>query len=177
LRSDAATDRVETPERRKVLLVDLYVGGAMRKTVMNPAAGEGIGYAQETGVEPAYAEGVVVHADGYRRVFLSGLTSRDPDLGVGDQTRDALEQVRADLDRVGGSVDDVVRVRVYVAEPNLDQEGFQAIHEARGEFFDREQYPASTLLEVSDLVREGKLVEIDAEAVVPDDGWEVETLE
>jgi hypothetical protein len=32
------------------------------------------------------------------------------------------------------------------------------------------------LAEVSGLVREGKLVEVDAEAVVPDDGWEVETL-
>jgi enamine deaminase RidA (YjgF/YER057c/UK114 family) len=148
----------------------------MRKTIVNPAAGERIGYAQGTDTEPAYAEGVVVSADGYDRVFLAGLTSRDSDLDAYGQTRDVLEQMRADLDRVGGAMDDVVRVRVYVAEPHLDDENFRAIHEARGEFFDPEHYPASTLVEVSGLVREGKLVEVDAEAVVPDDGWEVETL-
>lgn len=148
----------------------------MRKTILNPAAGERIGYTRETDTEPAYAEGVVVAAEGYQRVFLAGLTSRDPDLDVGGQTRDVLEQIRADLERVGGTMDDVVRVRVYVAEPHLDEGNFRAIHEARGEFFDRQHYPASTLVEVSGLVREGKLVEIDAEAVVPDDGWDVETL-
>ncbi len=148
----------------------------MRKTIVNPAAGERIGYAQGADTEPAYAEGVVVAADGYQRVFLAGLTSRDPDLDMHGQTRDVLEQMRADLERVGGSMDDVVRVRVYVDEPHLDEENFRAVHEARAEFFDREHYPASTLVEVSDLVREGKLVEIDAEAIVPDDGWEVQTL-
>lgn len=150
----------------------------MRKTIINPAAGERIGYAQGTEVEPAYAEGVVVETPTHKRVFLAGLTSRDPDLDMEGQTRDTLEQVAADLEAVGGSADDVVRVRVYVREPHLNEENFRAIHRARGEFFDSDHYPASTLVEVSDLVREGKLVEIDAEAVVPKDGdWEVEVLE
>ena len=149
----------------------------MRKTIINPAAGERIGYAQRTGTEAAYAEGVVIETPEYHRVFLAGLTSRDPELGMGDQTRDVLEQMATDLESVGGSMDDVVRVRVYVREPHLTEENFQAIHEARGEFFDSEHYPASTLVEVSDLVREGKLIEIDSEAIVPKGEWEVETLE
>lgn len=149
----------------------------MKKTIINPAAGDRIGYAQATDTEPAYAEGVVVETPEYQRVFLSGLTSRDPDLDVKGQTKDTLEQVEANLEAVGGSMDDVVRVRVYVREPYLTEENFQAIHEARGGFFDSEHYPASTLVEVSDLVREGKLVEIDSEAVIPKDEWEVETLD
>lgn len=149
----------------------------MRKTIINPAAGERIGYAQQTGTEPAYAEGVVVETPEYERVFLAGLTSRDPELDMKGQTRDTLEQIEANLESVGGSMDDVVRVRVYVREPHLTEENFQAIHEARGEFFDSEHYPASTLVEVSDLVREGKLIEIDSEAIVPKGEWEVETLE
>lgn len=148
----------------------------MRKTIINPAAGERIGYTEGTETEPAYAEGVVVETADYKRVFLSGLTSRDPDLDVKGQTRDVLEQMVDDLETVGGSVDDVVRVRVYVPESHLTRENFRAVHEARGEFFDEDHYPASTLVEVASLVREGKLVEIDSEAVVPNSGWEVETL-
>ncbi|WP_158056306.1 RidA family protein [Halorussus halophilus] len=149
----------------------------MKKTIINPNAGERIGYAERTGTEPAYAEGVVVETPTHKRVFLAGLTSRDPDLDMEGQTRDVLEQLQADLEAVGGEVDDVVRVRVYVREPHLNEANFEAIHEARGEFFDSHHYPASTLVEVSDLVREGKLVEIDSEAVIPNDEWEVETLD
>ena len=71
---------------------------------------------------------------------------------------------------------DVVRVRVYVDEPALTEANFQAIHEARGEFFEPSHFPASTLVEVSNLIRDGVLVEIDAEAVIPDDDWDVEVL-
>lgn len=149
----------------------------MRKTIVNPAAGERIDYARGTETEPAYAEGVVVETPTHRRVFLAGLTARDPEQGMAGQTRDVLERMAADLERVGGSVDDVVRVRVYVPEPHLDEANFRAIHDARGDFFDPDHYPASTLVEVSDLVRDGKLIEIDSEAVIPADGWEVETVE
>lgn len=149
----------------------------MRKRLINPGAGSAIGYAQRTDTEAAYAEGVVVETPEYDRVFLAGLTSRDPELDVKGQTRDVLEQMANDLEKAGGTMDDVVRVRVYVAEPHLNEENFQAIHEARGEFFDADHYPASTLVEVSDLVREGKLVEIDSEAIVPKDGWDADVLD
>ncbi len=149
----------------------------MRKTIINPEAGERIGYTEGTETEPAYSEGVVVEMREYKRVFLAGLTARDPELEMGDQTRDVLEQIEADLHAVGGTMDDVVRVRVYVPEPHLTEENFSAIHDARGEFFDEEHYPASTLVEVANLVREGKLIEIDSEAIVPNDGWVVEPIE
>jgi enamine deaminase RidA (YjgF/YER057c/UK114 family) len=149
----------------------------MKKQVINSDAGQEIQWAQRTGTEPAYAESVVVETPHCKRVFLAGLTSRDPDLDMKGQTRDVLEQIQSDLETVGGNTNDVVRVRVYVDSPNLSEENFQAIHEARSEFFDPDHYPASTLVEISNLVREGKLIEIDSEAIIPKDGWEVKAIE
>lgn len=150
----------------------------MRRRTLNPAAGGGIEWADAGGVEPAYAEAVAVELPTHTRVYLSGLTARDATLDAYGQTRDVLEQMAADLEELGGEVADVVRVRVYVASGALDEDSFVAIHRARGEFFERETYPASTLVEVAGLVRAGKLLEVDAEAVIPGDGeWTVETRE
>ena len=149
----------------------------MKRRTINLSAGDDIEWARETGTRAAFAEGVVVEGPGYDRVFVSGLTASEPDLDVGDQTRDVLERIEGDIEAVGGGMDDVVRVRVYVANPHLTRENFRAIHEARGEFFEPESYPASTLVEVSGLIRDGRHVEIDAEAIVPADGWEVEPLD
>lgn len=139
----------------------------MQKTVSGPDAGDDLG-AEST----AYAESVAVrHAD-HTRVHVSGMTSDEPTPDVGEQTRDVLRKIRDAVGEHGGDVRDIVRVRVYVASPHLDQENFEAIHEARREFFEPEHYPASTLVEVAGLIREGRTIEIDADAVVPDDGWD-----
>lgn len=146
------------------------------KRVLNTAAGEDIEWAERTGTAPAFSEAVAVDLPGATRVFVSGIVTDDPDLGMKDQTRDVLAQIEAALDQYGGDMTDVVRVRVYVDAPALTEANFQAIHEARGEFFEPEHFPASTLVEVSNLIRDGVLVEIDAEAVIPTDDWDVEVL-
>ncbi|MFB6097179.1 MAG: RidA family protein [Haloferacaceae archaeon] len=139
----------------------------MRRRSLRPTAGDDL-----SDSETAYAECVVEdHAD-HKRVHVSGLTSDEPHEAMGDQTRDVLEQIQTVVGEVGGDMGDVVRVRVYVEEPALTQANFEAIHAARREFFDPGSYPASTLVEVSKLIRQDRLIEIDADAVVPDDGWE-----
>lgn len=139
----------------------------MRKRSLRPTAGDDLSES-----ETAYAECVVEeHAD-HRRVHISGATSDEPHEGMADQTRDVLGQIETIVDEVGGDISDVVRVRVYVEEPELTQENFEAIHAARREFFEAGSYPASTLVEVSKLIREDRVIEIDADAVIPDDGWE-----
>lgn len=139
----------------------------MERVITGPGAGDDLGAAGT-----AYAESVAVAHDGYTRVYVSGLTSETDEPDVGEQTRDILRQIRAVISGHGGDLTDVVRVRVYVASPFLTQSNFDAIHAARRDFFDAETLPASTLVEVSGLIREGRRIEIDADAVVPAAGWD-----
>jgi reactive intermediate/imine deaminase len=112
------------------------------------------------------SQGVAVPAG--RMVFASGQVARGVDgqlVGRGDigaQTRKVLENLRAVLAEGGATMDDVVKVTVFVT--NL-AEHFSAIHEVRSEFFSSD-YPASTLVEISRLVDPDMLIEIEAIAVV-----------
>jgi len=101
-------------------------------------------------------------------LFVSGLTSRTSDGQVfaegdiGAQTEKVLENLSAILAASGASMDDVVKVGVYVR----DIEEFSTIHAVRKRFFS-EPYPASTMVEVSRLVDDRSLIEIEAVAVIP----------
>lgn len=140
----------------------------MRKQIVNPETGDWADY------ETAFSDGVVVHAPGHARVYVSGRVAEGD--SIEEQTRGVLESIEADLADLGGSMRDVVRVRVYVASPHLDEESLETVHRVRAEFFEPGHYPASTLVEVEGLVRDRYVIEIDADAVVPDDGWETEAL-
>lgn len=111
------------------------------------------------------SQGVAVPAG--RMIFASGQVARDVDgqlVGAGDiraQTRKTLQNLQAVLSEAGATMDDVVKVTVFVT--NLS-EHFAAIHEIRAEFF-AAPYPASTLVEVSQLVDPEMLIEIEAIAV------------
>ena len=113
------------------------------------------------------SQGVAVPAG--RMIFASGQVAREVDgqlVGRGDiraQTRKTLQNLQAVLTEAGATMDDVVKVTVFVT--NLS-EHFAAIHEIRAEFF-AAPYPASTLVEVSRLVDPEMLIEIEAIAVTP----------
>lgn len=100
-------------------------------------------------------------------VFVSGLTSRAPDgsvVGEGDirvQTETILNNMQAVLAEAGGTLDDIVKVTVYIR----DMKDFDAIHEVRRRYF-KPPLPASTMVEVSMLVDPRLLIEIEAVAVV-----------
>lgn len=136
----------------------------MRKLSIQPDAGNDL--REESGAETVYAERVVVEHDDWARVYISGTTSETDAQDMERQTSDVLEQIEAGLAEHGGDLSDVVRVRIYVAEPHLTDENFEAIHRARAEFFPADSYPASTLVEVSRFVRDKRLIEIDADAVI-----------
>jgi 2-iminobutanoate/2-iminopropanoate deaminase len=111
------------------------------------------------------SQGIAVPAG--RMVFASGQVARDVDgslVGPGDiraQTRKTLENLQAVLAEGGATMDDVVKVTVFVTSLS---EHFAAIHEVRREFF-KSDYPASTLVEISSLVDPEMLIEIEAIAV------------
>ena len=111
------------------------------------------------------SQGVSVPAG--RLVFVSGQVARDANgqlVGKGDikaQTRKTLENVQAVLTESGATMEDVVKVTVFVTDLG---EQFAAIHEVRSEFF-KSDYPASTLVEIKSLVDKEMLIEIEAVAV------------
>ena len=78
------------------------------------------------------------------------------------QTRQVLENIRQFLHAGGATLDDVVKVTVYLA--NVDDR--PRINEVRQAYFGANR-PASTLVEVSRLALPGLLVEIEAVAVLP----------
>lgn len=113
------------------------------------------------------SQGVSVPAG--RLVFVSGQVARDADgqlVGKGDikaQTRKTLQNVQAVLAESGATMDDVVKVTVFVTDL---ADHFAAIHEVRSEFF-KSDYPASTLVEIKSLADKDMLIEIEAIAVDP----------
>lgn len=110
--------------------------------------------------EPAVSVGNIVAVSGQ-----VGLTA-DRELAgpdVAAQTRQTLENVRACVDAAGGSVDDIIRCGVYLA----DLADFAAMNEVYGEFF-AEPRPARTTIGAA--LAKGFLVEIDALAVLAGDG-------
>ena len=94
-----------------------------------------------------------VKADG----TLAGRTMRE-------QTQQIIANIREVLRREGGTMDDIVRVRVYATQ--IDAASLRDIHEARSRFWTQGRYLASTLVRVDQLVRDGALIEIDADAVI-----------
>jgi enamine deaminase RidA (YjgF/YER057c/UK114 family) len=100
--------------------------------------------------------------------FISGQVAVDVNghvVGIGDiraQTRQVLENIKAALAAVGGTMDDVACVNVFV----INMEHLAAIHEVRAEYWQRD-YPASTLVQVAGLVHPDYLIEINAVAVIP----------
>ena len=143
------------------------------KTIIKPDIGTGWSVFEGSGVnELVHSGGVVVEAGDLTFVYLSGRTATDGDsdviVGEGDireQTRQVIRNLLSALEPVGGTIDDIVRVRVYITPP-FSKEKFAAIHEARAEFFHKDHYPASTLVIVHGLARDGAMIEIDADALI-----------
>ena len=147
---------------------------AISKQVINADMGTGWHFFEGSGVnELVHSGGVVVETADLKFVYLSGRTATAGEdetiVGEGDikeQTRQVIRNLLAALEPVGGTIDDIVRVRVFVTPP-FTREMFAQVHEARAEFFHKEHYPASTLLVIHSLPRQGAMIEIDADAIIP----------
>ena len=101
-------------------------------------------------------------------VFVSGTLGSQPgsiklvEGGMGPETRQTLENMRAILEGAGASLEDVVKVSVFVT----DMAEFGAMNEVYAEFFP-EDPPARITVQVAGLAL-GARVEIECIAALPD---------
>lgn len=116
--------------------------------------------------------GVWSHAvqvpSGRTLVYPSGFTSRDatgtviaPNDAAG-QMRQILQNLKAFVEEIGASLEDVVKVTVYTTQI----EDFDEIHRVRREFFPKDP-PASTMIQVTRLVDPAHMLELDAVVLAP----------
>ena len=104
---------------------------------------------------------------GGRTLYISGQIALDRNgalVGAGDlraQTRQVFENLKVALQASGARLENVVKLTVFMT----DVSGLPAFREVRDVYFTQKP-PASSLVQVSRLVRPDLLIEIEAVAVV-----------
>jgi enamine deaminase RidA (YjgF/YER057c/UK114 family) len=98
-------------------------------------------------------------------IAVTGTVGLGPDgefpAGAAAQARRALEIIRAAIEALGGELGDVIRTRIFVT----DIAHWEAVGKVHGEFF-AGILPTTTMVEVSKLIDEAALVEIEADAIL-----------
>lgn len=111
---------------------------------------------------------MVVRAGNY--IFMRGQTGFTLDgemVGIGDagaQADNAMKCVKQLLEEAGGKIEHICKITIYLLDPRYRDEVYQVI----GKHL-KGIYPCSTGLVVQAFARPEMLMEIDVEAVVPDD--------
>ena len=128
----------------------------MSKTVINPSA-----LAKPTGYSYAIKKSGTP-------VFISGQVALDAEgklVGENDaaaQTEQVFKNLQAVVEGCGGTLDDVVKITIFVTDPSYRP----AVAAARLKWFKEGEWPASTYIVVSALAVPTMLVEIEAVAIV-----------
>ena len=112
-------------------------------------------------------------------IFVSGTSSRRPDnsiagvdiidemgtkfLNIEVQTREVLNNIDANLNKIGSSLKDVIDVSTFLVNMN----DFAGYNKAYAEFFDKETGPTRTTVAVHQLPHPDLVVEIKVTAYKP----------
>jgi enamine deaminase RidA (YjgF/YER057c/UK114 family) len=126
------------------------------KTVINPPempAPVGYSYAIKKTGTPVFISG---------QVALDGKGALVGENDVAAQVEQVFTNLRTVVEACGGSLDDVVKITIYVTDASYRP----AVAAARQRHFKEGQYPASTYLVVSALAVPQLLVEIEAVAMI-----------
>ena len=128
----------------------------MAKTVINPsalAAPNGYSYAIKKSGTPVFISG---------QVALDGQGKLVGENDAAAQTEQVFQNLRTVVEACGGTLDDVVKITIFVTDPSYRP----AVAAARLKHFKEGQYPASTYLVVSALAVPQLLVEVEAVAMI-----------
>ena len=125
-------------------------------------------YLQGTAFQNSRAFSPAVITQGGKTVWLAGQTAttdadgKDISNHFEAQARAIFAAIDNTLQRVGGSVANLVTMTVFINDPRFG-DPFVKI---RGEIFKDGKFPASALITVSHFARPGMLIEIQAVAVI-----------
>ena len=129
--------------------------------MMRQNIGSGAKWETAVGYSRAVRIGNVVEVSGTTAVDAAGNV-----IGIGnvyEQTQFIFRKIEKALKQAGASLSDVVRTRMYVTDISKWEEAGKA----HGEFFS-EIKPATTMIEVSALIEEHLLIEIEVTAILND---------
>ena len=113
----------------------------------------------------AYSHGLKVELSDASIIFITGQIALDENGelisdDIEEQTRYVFERVKRILYASNATLEDVVKVQIFLTNIN----DFSKVSPIRNEYLGKSK-PVSTLLEVSSLVRNGCKVEIEAIAI------------
>jgi enamine deaminase RidA (YjgF/YER057c/UK114 family) len=101
-------------------------------------------------------------------VFVRGQVGQDLDtaesVAIGDETDQAMANIRTLLEEAGSSLDHICKITIYITDPRYREAVYRSVGRALKGVF-----PVSTGIVVSGLARPEWLVEVDAIAVIPDE--------
>jgi enamine deaminase RidA (YjgF/YER057c/UK114 family) len=110
-----------------------------------------------------------VSTEGGRTIYLAGQIAFDQNRNIigGDdvvaQTRQALENLKRNVEAAGARMSDMVKINTYVVR--YDQAQLQGILDVIGEYFQAPNHPTNTFLGIEKLAVDGLLIEIEGIAV------------
>ncbi len=120
-------------------------------------ASSGSAWEPKMGYSRAVRVGNVIALTGTVGINADGTYSNS----LGEQTRRSLDIIRAAIEALGGSIEHVIRTRMFVTDVSKWQE-VAAVH---GQVF-ADIRPATSILEVAKLIDADAQIEIEADAIV-----------
>ncbi|KAJ3569733.1 hypothetical protein NP233_g4854 [Leucocoprinus birnbaumii] len=140
-----------------------FITNSRRKIVMSNVIKQKVFSPEANPPLPVYSQAII--SKGF--VFVCGNVGHDRNLklyegGIKVETRAALENMKKILTAAGTSLENVVKVNIFMA--NLDE--FQAMNEIYAEYFNMDAKPARTCVQVAVLPLKAA-VEIECTAVLP----------
>lgn len=117
-----------------------------------------------------YGFSQIVTSTSGRTVYLSGQTPFDVEENIigttrREQMQQSLRNIQLAVESVGGSLKDIVSLRIYMVDYKPDEE-ISEIVDSLKEFFPNAHPPATTWIGISALAVKGFLIEIEATAVL-----------